>query len=107
MPALTVEVQSDDEHLLVTLRGELDIATIPELGRRMAEIRREAPHVVVIDASGLAFVGVRGLRALTAEMHALRHGRRDVSVVNEQPQLRRLAELLFAQAQLGWTCERR
>ena len=107
MTALAVDICPEDEHLRVTLRGELDNATIPEFRQRMVDVRRRASATVVIDASDLAFVGVRGIRALTAEMHALRQGRRIVSIVNVRPQLHRLAEHLFAQAQLGLTCTRR
>ena len=101
MSALAVDIGTEDDQLLVAIRGELDAATIPELRRRMVEVRRREAQSVVIDAAGLAFVGVRGMHALTTELRALRKSRREVSIVNARPQVRRLAGLLFAQAQLG------
>lgn len=107
MPNLDIRIETEADVTVVRLRGELDVATIPDLREGMVELRSMSPASVVIDAGDLVSVGVRGVRALTAEVQALRQGRRSVTTVNLRPAVRRVARLLFAEAQLGATCSRR
>jgi len=57
---LTVEVRQEPGHLLVTVAGEIDIATVPQLQERLAEPAASGQPLIVdldrvtfIDASGL------------------------------------------------------
>jgi hypothetical protein len=47
--------------LLATVEGGLNLATAPELDTRVrAELRRRGPHWLVMDLSGLQFLGLQG-----------------------------------------------
>jgi anti-anti-sigma factor len=48
----------------LTLRGELDLASVPALEERLAAIERGEPKRIVIDLSGLSFIDSSGLRVL-------------------------------------------
>jgi anti-sigma B factor antagonist len=57
--------------LLATVEGGLNLATAPELDTRVrAELRRREPHRLVMDLSGLEFLGLQG----TAVFERLRRG---------------------------------
>ncbi len=57
--------------LLATVEGGLNLATAPELDTRVrAELRRRGPHWLVMDLSGLQFLGLQG----TAVFERLRRG---------------------------------
>ena len=63
-PPLSVEIMEERELLRVNLRGELDIATAPQLGAVTRRLERRGPDLLV-DLSALMFLDVRGARALT------------------------------------------
>lgn len=48
----------------ITLRGELDLASVPALEERLDTIERGEPERIVIDLSGLSFIDSSGLRVL-------------------------------------------
>ncbi|WP_192809672.1 STAS domain-containing protein [Actinomadura rudentiformis] len=80
-------------HLLITLRGELDIASTPGLrGPLYAALRDTGPHVV-IDLSGVTFCDVAGLALLVGARR--RTASRDISIVlaAPRPQMERLLTL--------------
>jgi anti-sigma B factor antagonist len=54
------------ESLVVALDGELDISTAPQLAARIDELLGAGLRHLVVDVSGLTFVDVAGLRALSA-----------------------------------------
>jgi anti-anti-sigma factor len=59
-----LSVQRLDDELLVTVAGELDMASAPVVLTTLAESLPASCRRVVIDASGVVFVDVAGLRAL-------------------------------------------
>lgn len=63
---LHVSVQRLGEELLLTVAGELDLATAPAVTAKFAESIPPTCRRVVIDASGVSFVDAAGLRALQA-----------------------------------------
>ena len=67
----------------VTLRGELDLATAPELEQLLTE-RIDASQDVVVDLRGLEFMDSSGIRVLVAA-HA-RAGRADTRVFVVRPE---------------------
>jgi anti-anti-sigma factor len=76
---------SADEHggsVVLTLRGELDLATAPELERLVTE-RLEARQEVVVDLRALEFMDSSGIRVLVAA-HA-RAGRVGTRLVIVRP----------------------
>lgn len=63
-PPLAVEIMEEAEQLRVNLRGELDMATAPQLGAVTRRLDCRGPNLVV-DLSALIFLDVRGARALS------------------------------------------
>ncbi len=84
---------------MLTLRGELDLATVPVLEDALQ--RAERTHdLVVVDLRDLTFLDSTGLHVLiSAEQRARRSSSRLV-IVQGPPQVRRLLELTGAIAQL-------
>jgi anti-anti-sigma factor len=65
-PFLRVRVDRDGGVCVLAVRGELDIATIPELTRKAAAALEIPPVRLVLDLSGLEFIDCAGAQALAA-----------------------------------------
>jgi anti-sigma B factor antagonist len=63
---LTVEVRSQDNAIVILVRGEIDLATAAVLGESVDEALEFAvpPSPVVVDMSGVDFIGSAGLALL-------------------------------------------
>ncbi len=67
MPApgpLSIESSRVGDAVLIVLRGELDLASAPELERELREAEGTSPSRVTIDLGGLGFMDSTGLQAL-------------------------------------------
>jgi anti-sigma B factor antagonist len=89
---LLIESRTEDDRLVLSLRGELDLTSVPQFERELREAETTSPSRLVIDLSGLDFMDSTGLRALLqarerakGEDHelALRRGPRQVQRVLE------------------------
>jgi anti-sigma B factor antagonist len=60
---LSIEVTREGNDATVTLAGELDLSTAPDLQDALADLTGE-PRTVVVDLSGLEFCDSTGLAAL-------------------------------------------
>lgn len=89
---LHVEVRRTDEEVEITLRGELDISTAPELWARLDELG--APGLrVALELADLDFVDSTGISCLF-RLHQRASDRGGVVVARHaSPQLRRLLEI--------------
>jgi anti-anti-sigma factor len=95
-PGLVVHVADGEGSgsTLVTLNGELDMATAPEVAELL--LRTVAESDVVIEASGLRFMDSHGIAAVwrahldAADANGVGH---KVVVRNPSPQVRRLLEI--------------
>jgi anti-sigma B factor antagonist len=67
---LTVDIDARGSAVVVSVRGELDLATVPVLRERLDSLGdvAEAPSPLVIDLSAVTFIGSAGL-ALLVELH--------------------------------------
>jgi anti-sigma B factor antagonist len=70
-PPFAIDQAQDDDRLLLTLRGELDLATAPELETAALPVVRDGGHVVV-DLRTLEFIDSSGVRVLVAGHAAAR-----------------------------------
>jgi anti-anti-sigma factor len=87
------------EGVLLALRGELDLATVPLLEDAL-QSAEHSHELVVVDLRDLTFLDSTGLHVLiSAEQRARRSGGRLV-LVQGPPQVRRLLELTGAIEQL-------
>jgi anti-anti-sigma factor len=65
-------ISTDTVGSCVQLRGELDLATAPDLDRLLDQLRRDGHRQVTLDLSGLEFLSAAGLSVLLRADHALR-----------------------------------
>ena len=66
-----VVLSTDPAGAYVKLRGELDLATAPDLEQLLDQLRRDGHRQVTVDVSGLEFVSAAGLSVLLGADHAL------------------------------------
>jgi anti-anti-sigma factor len=67
---LTVDIDARGSAVVVSVGGELDLATVPVLRDRLASLESasSSPDPLVIDLSSVTFIGSAGL-ALLVEVH--------------------------------------
>jgi len=62
---LGIEVETLDERIAVAhVRGEVDMSTTPALLERLLPAAESGPTRLVVDLSGVAFMGAAGIHAL-------------------------------------------
>jgi anti-sigma B factor antagonist len=90
---LEIQVEAGADGTVIALQGELDLATAPELERRLHEIDAMTRGRLLIDLSGLEFMDSTGLVVLIgAERSAQANGDR-LSLRRGPNQVQRLFEL--------------
>ncbi|WP_228838738.1 STAS domain-containing protein [Nocardia amamiensis] len=72
--ALEVQVRSADDVVIVTVHGEIDMASAPLLQAALDEVLRGTPPAVVVDMSNVGFLGSAGLSVLVAASEAAGSG---------------------------------
>ena len=87
--ALTIRARRGPGYVVVTVAGEVDIATVAELRERLAALAVSGVPLVA-DLDQVSFIDATGLGALAgAAREATKHGT-SLHVVCAQPQTRRL-----------------
>jgi anti-sigma B factor antagonist len=61
---LLIESRTEDDRLILSLRGELDLTSVPQFERELRDAEATGPARLVIDLGGLDFMDSTGLRAL-------------------------------------------
>ena len=92
-PDLRVAVQAAEGGTRIELVGELDVATAPELQRRVDEIA-SADGDTWIDCTELTFADSSGLNTLTHLAQALRAQNRRLVLTNLRPMVKRAMDVL-------------
>lgn len=69
-----VRVVEDGGIVTVSIEGELDLATAPQLEDHLHAIVAGAPQIVVIDTAGVPFVDSAGIAAVVKAYRDLRAG---------------------------------
>lgn len=80
--------------VLVTLYGELDLATAPLLRARLTELIADGRVKLVVDFGALEFVDASGLSALTAAAGLLRDREGWIRLVGVSTHTRRVLRIL-------------
>jgi anti-anti-sigma factor len=77
MPLLELDTEKTDGYVCLTLSGELDISSAPQVEEALGRIESERPGLLVIDLRGLDFMDSTGLRTVvSADARAREDGRR-------------------------------
>jgi anti-anti-sigma factor len=93
MSELAMETRTDGDVAHVVLRGEFDLAAVPEFETRLAALEADSPSTLVIDLSDLGFMDSSGLRALVAADARARESGRRLAIVSGPPAVRRVFEI--------------
>jgi anti-sigma B factor antagonist len=89
---LQIEVRRDSDRAVMTLRGELDLASAPALARELETLQAADPPapLIVLDVRELEFIDSTGLRVILAANTRAREGGHEFALTQVQPQLQRL-----------------
>jgi anti-sigma B factor antagonist len=88
-----VEARRDGDAELITIRGELDLASGPQLQEALDRISPEETEVVIIDLRGLEFMDSTGLSIIVRAHQRLAAEGCELGLVRGSPQVQRLLEL--------------
>ncbi len=84
---MNIEVKYfDNNHVIVTPCGRLDIETASELRERLKELAGDGPSLIVVDLQSVDFIDSSGLSALVSGMKAIRQEGGLISLSRPHPQ---------------------
>ena len=93
---LVVRGSHDRDAFVLSLYGELDIATARVLERKLGMARSSRSQKVVLDLSGLHFIDSAGLHALLQARDELRRSGRDLALRRGPRAVQRVFEVVDA-----------
>lgn len=79
---ITVETADLESARVVTVKGEVDLATAPQLDQHLDG--SQGPDRLVIDLSEVAFIDSTGLRSLILARESCENGGRDLRIVSNK-----------------------
>lgn len=90
---LTIEVRQDDDRIVLTLHGELDLLGAPRLRGEIESHAVDAADIVVLDLDDVQFIDSAGLRVvLAAHERTVERGQR-LALTPGSPQVQRLLSI--------------
>lgn len=87
------EIEAERGHVRVTPHGELDLATVPDVERRLRELRESGFDRVVLDLRELVFMDSTGLRMIMREQAAAEADGRTFELIPGPPGVQRIFEV--------------
>jgi anti-anti-sigma factor len=90
---LSIDIAESGDVTVVTVAGELDMATEPDFSRQVAARIQARPRAVVLDLNGLGFVGSAGLKALVEQQQGAEQQNVSLRLVLGGSPIERLLEL--------------
>jgi anti-sigma B factor antagonist len=91
---------ASEADILLTVSGELDLATAPELARAVTAAH-SIRDTVRVDLAGVEFIDTAGIHVLAELTHGARRAGKLLHLHRPSSQVRRLAELTNTAAELG------
>jgi anti-sigma B factor antagonist len=85
--------QLDSGTPVVSVMGEVDLATAPALERALLGVAEEWTGGVIVDLSGCSFLSSTGLRALLATRERLERSNRPLALVLSNPSVLRIFQI--------------
>ena len=85
--------QLDDGRPVLSVMGEVDLATAPVLEQTLVDLAETGVGDVIVDLSGCSFLDSAGVRALVAASRRLEHSDRSLALVLSNPNVMRIFEL--------------
>jgi anti-sigma B factor antagonist len=90
---LSIGVREQARSTVLVVRGELDIASNPQLEEALERVLRSDAELVVLDLGGLQFMDVASLRVLVGAHKQAQQSSKRLVLVNVGGQIRRLLTL--------------
>jgi anti-sigma B factor antagonist len=97
---LKVEIRQQGETAVVSLAGELDLASAPRLEKEIAGLDGGLTATVVLDLQGLQFIDSTGLRTILSTQARLRDRGAAFAITPGSPQVQRLLAITRADEHL-------
>ncbi len=88
-----VELRKENGVPLLSVRGELDLASSPALEEQFEQALAEAPSLLIIDLRELEFMDSTGLSVLIRAHQRTQEAGHRLAIVNGSRQVRRLLSL--------------
>jgi anti-sigma B factor antagonist len=92
-PEFEVTVSKKPGIPVLAVRGEIDVASAPELHASLSDLIRQGSEIVMVDLSEVSFIDSSGLGALVGAEKEMRGAGHELRLVVTQPQIMRLLEL--------------
>ena len=89
----SIEVDEIGEATVVTVQGEIDLATSPRLSAQSLDLPERGRTRLVLHASGVSFIDATGIRAFIESRNAILKNGSSFNVVPSR-QIRRLFDLV-------------
>jgi anti-anti-sigma factor len=90
---LKIKLQPDPQGVRITLAGEVDLATVPELDRLLDDLADREHGRLLIDLSSVEFMDSTGLASIIRALRAADANGHGLTVRGGSPQVQRLFEL--------------
>jgi anti-sigma B factor antagonist len=85
--------QLDNGTPVVSVMGEVDLATAPLLEQTLLDVTEAGTGEVVVDLTGCSFLDFRGLRALISTRKLLERSDRSLALVLSNPNVMRIFQI--------------
>ena len=85
--------QLEDGTPVVSVMGDVDLATAPLLERTLVEVTEAGKGEVIVDLTGCSFLDAGGLRALVATRSRLKQSDRSLALVLSNPSVMRIFQI--------------
>jgi anti-sigma B factor antagonist len=90
---LLIDVRRDKDRVVLSLRGELDLASAPLLQTEIQNSEIATAGMLVLDLQELKFIDSTGLRVLLAAHESSRERGQEFAVTRGSPQVQRLLSI--------------
>ncbi len=90
---LLIDTRSENDRVVLSLRGELDLTSVPQFDQELQAAEAANPGRLVIDLSGLDFMDSTGLRALLQARERAKGDRYELALRRGPRQVQRVLEL--------------
>jgi anti-sigma B factor antagonist len=90
---LTIDVAHEQDRIVLTLHGELDLVGAPRLQSEIASHTVDAADIVVLDLDDVQFIDSAGLRAILAAHERTAERGQRLALTPGSPQVRRLLSI--------------
>jgi anti-sigma B factor antagonist len=90
---LRTDISSADGWTIVSLHGELDVASAPSLRERLIDLVSQGSNNLILDLEGLDFLDSTGLGVIISALKRTRTNGGDLRLVCTQSRIHRLFEI--------------